>query len=66
MRFNEKESLEEDTKGRKKATQAVKKFDKVFNPQKLNPDDSMGVFHPVDYVIFDGMKAGEIKNVIHS
>lgn len=64
IKFCEKESLEEDSKGRKKASQAVKKFDKVFNPRKLNPDDSMGVFHPIDYVVFNGMKGGEIKNVI--
>ena len=63
-RFKQKESLEEDSKGRKKASQAVKKFDNVFNPRKLNPDDSTGIFHPIDYVVFNGMKAGEIKNVV--
>ena len=63
-KFNEKDSLNEDNKGRKKATQAVKRFDKVFNPRKLNPDDSMGIFHPIDYIVFNGMKAGQIKNVV--
>jgi predicted Holliday junction resolvase-like endonuclease len=64
IKFNDIESLEEDKKGRLKASLAVKKFDKVFKPTGLNPDDSMGVFHPIDYVAFNGMKAGEIKNVI--
>jgi predicted Holliday junction resolvase-like endonuclease len=63
-KFKDIESLKEDKKGRLKASLAVKKFDKVFKPRKLNPDDSMGVFHPIDYVVFNGMKAGEIKNII--
>lgn len=50
--------------GRKEADNAVKKFDKVFKPKKLNADDSKVVFHPIDYIVFNGMKAGEIKNII--
>lgn len=63
-RFNEKESIEADAKGRQKANKAVRRFDKVFNPQKLNPDDSVGIFHPVDYVVFNGMKVDNFKKVI--
>lgn len=45
-------------KGRKQATKMIKKVDKVFLPQKLNPDDAKVIFHPVDFVVFNGMKAG--------
>lgn len=55
-------------KGRKQANNLVKKVDKVFMPQKLNPDDAKVIFHPVDFVVFNGMKAGNngdaLKNII--
>lgn len=50
--------------GRKEASKAVKKFDKCFNPRKLNPDDSKVIFNPIDYIIFNGMKSGQMKNVL--
>ena len=50
--------------GRKEAMKSVKKIDPIFHPLKLNPDDSKVVFHPVDYIVFNGMKAGQMKNVI--
>ncbi len=53
-------------KGRKEASAAVKKFDKCFNPRKLNPDDSKVIFNPIDYIIFNGMKSGLMKNIILS
>ena len=31
---------------------------------KLNPDDAKVIFHPIDYVVFDGMKKESIKNII--
>lgn len=43
-------------KGRNTANRIVKQVDKVFHPQKLNPDDAKVIFHPVDYVVFNGMK----------
>jgi predicted Holliday junction resolvase-like endonuclease len=45
-------------------TKIVKKIDKIFQPLKLNPDDSKVIFHPVDYIVFNGMKAGQMKNLI--
>lgn len=51
-------------KGRKEADKKVKKIDKIFNPLKLNPDDSKVIFHPVDYIVFNGKKDGQIKNLI--
>ena len=52
-------------KGRKQAMRSVKKVDKVFTPNKLNPDDAKVIFRPVDYVVFNGMKEKpELKNII--
>ncbi len=36
----------------------------LFTPHKLNPDDAKVIFHPIDYVVFDGMKKESIKNII--
>jgi len=52
-------------RGRKLAQKAIKKIDPVFAPRKLNPDDAKVIFHPIDYIVFNGMKAPEpIKNII--
>jgi predicted Holliday junction resolvase-like endonuclease len=65
MEFYKEQARE---KGRKQATKMIKKVDKVFLPQKLNPDDAKVIFHPVDFVVFNGMKAGSngdaLKNVV--
>lgn len=50
--------------GRKAANKAVRKVDWLFAPRKLNPDDAKVLFHPIDYVVFDGMKEGEIGNLL--
>jgi predicted Holliday junction resolvase-like endonuclease len=34
----------------------VKKIDRIFTPRGLNPDDAKVLFHPIDYVVFNGMK----------
>lgn len=52
-------------KGRKEANRLVRKIDKVFTPRKLNPDDAKVVFHPIDYIVFNGMKNGDsIRNIV--
>lgn len=51
-------------KGRKEAGRQIKKVDRVFTPRKLNPDDAKVLFHPIDYVVFNGMKNNEIKNLL--
>jgi predicted Holliday junction resolvase-like endonuclease len=43
-------------KGRKLAQKAIKKIDPVFAPRKLNADDAKVIFHPIDYIVFRGMK----------
>jgi len=50
-------------KGRKTANTLVRRVDKVFHPQKLNPDDAKVIFHPVDYVVFNGMKDAGIEGL---
>jgi len=51
-------------KGRRLARLAVRRIDPIFTPRKLNPDDAKVIFHPVDYIVFNGMKAAEtIKDV---
>ena len=52
-------------KGRHKAKSIIKKIDWIFAPLKLNPDDSKVVFHPIDYIVFNGMKSADaIKNIV--
>jgi len=31
-------------------------FDPIFAPLKLNCDDSKAIFHPLDFIVFHGMK----------
>ena len=50
--------------GRKEADKLVRKIDKTFRPLKLNPDDAKVLFHPVDFIVFNGMKAGNLKNLV--
>lgn len=40
--------------GRSSAARLIRKLDHVFSPLKLNCDDCKLIFHPVDFVIFDG------------
>ncbi|MBM3714105.1 MAG: hypothetical protein FJW56_11855 [Actinobacteria bacterium] len=52
-------------KGRINAAKIVKRIDPIFTPRKLNPDDAKVIFHPIDFLVFNGMKdADEIKNLI--
>lgn len=51
-------------KGRRNTARMVKALDPVFTPRKLNPDDAKVLFHPIDYVVFDGMKAGALKQLV--
>ena len=37
----------------------------IFHPRKLNPDNSKVIFHPFDYIVFNGMKDGNpMKNIV--
>jgi len=54
--------------GRKEADKQIKKIDHIFSPNKLNPNDAKVIFHPVDFLVFNGMNdnSGDanIKNLI--
>jgi predicted Holliday junction resolvase-like endonuclease len=51
--------------GRRSARLAVRRIDPVFAPRRLNADDAKVLFHPVDYVVFRGMKEqGTIREII--
>ena len=52
-------------KGRLAAKAAVKKMDPVFAGLNLDPDDAKVIFHPIDYIVFNGMKGGasRMKNI---
>jgi predicted Holliday junction resolvase-like endonuclease len=65
-RLDEKEEQLRETarkKGRTQALHTIKRLDPVFTPRNLNPDDAKVLFHPVDYIVFDGMKAASMKNL---
>ena len=51
-------------KGRKQALEVIKTIDHVFMPKGLNPDDAKVIFHPIDYVVFNGMKETKQVNKI--
>lgn len=52
-------------KGRKAAQLKVRKIDPIFTPRRLNPDDAKVILHPVDYIVFNGMKdQNPMKNII--
>jgi predicted Holliday junction resolvase-like endonuclease len=46
--------------GRREAARQVRKVDWLFAPRRLDPDDAKVLFHPVDYIVFNGMKKQEI------
>jgi predicted Holliday junction resolvase-like endonuclease len=41
--------------GRQNADKLVRKIDKIFLPLKLNCNDCKVIFHPVDFIVFNGM-----------
>ena len=52
-------------KGRREAQRVIRRIDPVFTPRKLNADDAKVIFHPIDYVVFNGMKKeNSIRNIV--
>lgn len=43
------------TVGRRNADRLVRKLDKIFTPLKLNCNDCKVIFHPIDFIVFNGM-----------
>lgn len=42
-------------KGRMAAQRQIRRIDRVFTPHKLEPDDAKVIFHPIDFVVFNGL-----------
>jgi len=52
-------------KGRKQALKAAMKIDAIFTPRGFNPDDVKVLFHPIDYIVFNGMKNTDgMRNIV--
>jgi predicted Holliday junction resolvase-like endonuclease len=44
---------------------STKKIDTIFTPNNYNADDAKVMFHPVDFLIFNGMKEkNSIDNLV--
>ncbi len=50
--------------GRKDAKKLIKKIDPIFSPLRLDANDAKVLFHPVDFLVFNGMHNDYIKNLI--
>jgi predicted Holliday junction resolvase-like endonuclease len=63
----QKEELREKAraKARLEANRLIRRIDPVFAPRRLNPDDAKPILHPVDFVVFNGMKTQPaIRNLV--
>lgn len=53
--------------GRLDADSYIEQFDTLFKPLGLNPNDAKVHFHPVDYIVFNGMNDNfnpKVKNIV--
>jgi predicted Holliday junction resolvase-like endonuclease len=58
---------EANTLGRIRANEEIKDIDTVFHPNNLSADDAKTIFHPVDFIVFNGMndtKSRFIENLV--
>jgi len=60
----EKLKLEAKERGRLDADNQIAKFDKVFLPLGLNPNDCKNICSPLDFIVFNGMHTFNVKNII--
>lgn len=51
------------TKGQAAAKRKLRKIDPVFSGVGIDPQDVKVIFDPVEFVVFDGLNAGEVKQV---
>lgn len=50
--------------GREQADEHVALLDNTFGPLGLNPNDSKNICNPVDFLVFNGMHSGNVKNLV--
>lgn len=53
-----------DKATRTKLPQLLKRVVPTFVRSKLNPLDVKSIFHPIDFVAFDGMNEGDVDQVV--
>lgn len=46
------------------ANRKLRSIDRVFSRARLNPHDVKVIFHPVEYVVFDGMNRDKLRRVL--
>ncbi len=51
-------------RGRNTAVEQVQNIDKVFAPLQLRAIDCKNICDPVDFIVFNGMHAGKVKNLV--
>ncbi len=54
-------------KGRLAAQKQIRRIDRVFTPHHLEPDDAKVIFHPIDFVVFNGLTDKDkrpMKNIV--
>lgn len=51
-------------KGRSIATEQVSNIDRVFAPLGLKAMDCKNICYPVDYIVFNGLHDGNVKNLV--
>ncbi|MCW5827855.1 MAG: hypothetical protein KIT79_00935 [Deltaproteobacteria bacterium] len=63
---NDREKIKEAAriKGRQAAEKAIRAVDRIFRPKRLNPDDAKVIFHPIDFVVFDGKTDKRVEKLI--
>lgn len=50
-------------KGRRQAKRKLKKIDPVFSGQGIDPQDVKVIFHPVEYVVFEGLNKDRFRQI---
>jgi predicted Holliday junction resolvase-like endonuclease len=50
--------------GMKQAKKRLCEMDSVFSGARLDPQDVKVIFDPVEYIVFDGMKQGQLRRIL--
>jgi predicted Holliday junction resolvase-like endonuclease len=63
-RWREREQEARNEAGRRASRRLLNTFDSIFRPHKLSVQDARMVCHPVDYILFKGLRSEAVKEVI--
>jgi predicted Holliday junction resolvase-like endonuclease len=68
QRFNENHAAQEEPlreEARRLVKQCLKKIDPTFTGRGIDPQDVKVIFHPVEFIVFDGLRSlGGLKRVL--